>query len=85
MIGPGDLVWIAKPMPCCGHRVPLTGDHFVVSEVLPCPPVQCMFCMATHEGINVACGHRLGAIPVFLLEKVPPLVEDERIEEVSHA
>lgn len=78
-IAPNDLVWVAKPMPCCGHTVNDHGTHFVVTVMMPVDAAMCPFCRTIHRQFPAAFGANGRGYPVPLLRRVPPLKELEGI------
>lgn len=66
----GELVWVAKGVPCCGHEIPSHGTYFVISALVQSPEMLvCTFCGARMRNIVFAIGSHNGAIPIDMLRR----------------
>ncbi len=81
-IGPGDLVYV-KRWPCCGS---LFGTFHAVDRVEAEHPLggRCLDCGEYHEPQGLVAEFENGrAAPLTWLRKVPPLTDDEILDEVA--
>jgi len=76
----GDLVVVARGMPCCGTRTGREGTIFVVSSIVLCPDVICLVCKAPLPP-PTAFGSRWKGFDLQRLRKIPPLWE---LDETEH-
>jgi hypothetical protein len=80
-IAVGDLVVVARGMPCCGHRTGAEGSIFVVSAIEPYAQEICISCKAPLP-LPTAFGHRGGkGFDLPRLRRIPPLSE---LDEAEH-
>lgn len=78
-IGVGDLVMIVKPLPCCGYSGSL-GNIFKVLGVPFKPFTRCLHCghiKSSDDEFDLGGGF----VSAHRLKKIPPLSEDESINE----
>jgi hypothetical protein len=79
-IAVGDLVVVARGMPCCGARTGAEGTMFIVNAIYPCPDEFCIFCKASLSP-STAFGSRGRSFDLPRLRKIPPLAE---LKETEH-
>lgn len=79
----GDLVYVAKPMPCCGSTHSM-GYVFRVQEIITLPfAVSCKFCEADIEdSTSAVCEQRIGH-SIFRLRKFDPLSDPTEAERTA--
>lgn len=81
-ISVGDLVYVARPTPCCGNNQTV-NNYFVVKELRVLQHPLCTFCSTLNEADVFALDAEGYGYHLYRLKKVPPLPElEERKEEI---
>lgn len=82
-ISVGDLVVVVRGNPCCGAfgKKMRPGAIFRVSEIVSMFGYKCIKCNTDFSPNEIGATSAYVGGPVYCLKKIPPLSEDESINE----